>query len=318
MSANLDLLIIPTAFALDLLAGDPRWLPHPVRWMGAAITRCEPFFRKRISSPQRAGRYFAVFLITFTWLFAAAAVWLVRTSSPPAGWFLEMVLVYYSLSARSLLEAGMAVRAALANEGLGAGRRMVAHIVGRDVSRLDKTGVSRAALESVAENMVDGVIAPLVFAALGGAPLALTYKMINTLDSMVGYRNERYLLFGRAAARIDDAANWLPARLAVGLTAVGAWLTGLKARRSWQIGWQDGRLHASPNAGLAEAAFAGALGVRLGGPNVYNGRIVEKPWIGASLRDVEPVDIVRAGVLMLTTSTLAMLMLWGIHALIHI
>ncbi len=318
MSANLDLLILPAAFALDLLAGDPRWLPHPVRWMGAAISRWEPCFRRRIASPQRAGRYFAVFLIALTWLFAAAAVWLVRTFSPPAGWLLEMVLVYYSLSTRSLFEAGLAVRAALATEGLVAGRRMVAHIVGRDVSRLDETGVSRAGLESVAENMVDGVIAPLFFAALGGAPLALTYKMINTLDSMVGYRNERYLLFGRAAARIDDAANWLPARLAVGLTAVGAWLTGSDARQAWQTGWQDGRLHASPNAGFAEAAFAGALGVRLGGPNVYHGRIVEKPWIGASLRDVEPADIVRAGVLMLTTSTLAMLMLWGIRALIRI
>ncbi len=316
--ANLDLIILPAAFALDLLAGDPRGLPHPVRWMGAAIAHCEPIFRRHFTSPQQAGIYFAVFLIGATWVLAAAAVWLARGWHPLAGWLLEVVLVYYSLSARSLLQAGMDVIEALACGGVSAGRRAVAHIVGRDVHRLDENGVSRAALESVAENMVDGVIAPLFFAALGGAPLALAYKMVNTLDSMVGYKNERYLLFGRAAARIDDGANWLPARLAVAFTAVGAWLTGFGARRAWRTGWQEGRLHASPNAGFAEAAFAGALGVRLGGPNVYHGVVIKKPWIGASLNDVKPDDIARAGVLMLTTSTVAMLMLWSVLFLIRI
>ncbi len=312
LEVNLDLIILPAAFALDLLAGDPRRLPHPVRWMGAAIAYGEPIFRRLFRSPQRAGSCFAVFLIGATWLLAATAVGLTRRWHPLAGWFLEVSLVYYSLSAKSLLQAGMDVVEALASGGASAGRRAVAHIVGRDVRRLDDTGVSRAALESVAENMVDGVIAPLFFAALGGAPMALAYKMINTLDSMVGYKNERYHLFGRAAARIDDAANWLPARLAVGLTAVGAWLTGFDARRAWRTGWQEGRLHASPNAGFAEAAFAGALGVRLGGPNVYHGQVVEKPWIGAGLDNVRPVDIARAGVLMLTTATLAMLLLWSV------
>ncbi len=230
-----------------------------------------------------------------------------------AGWLLEVILIYYCLSVRSLLQAGWEVIEALAEGGVNAGRRAVAHIVGRDVSRLDETGISRAALESVAENMVDGVISPLFFAAIGGAPLALAYKMTNTLDSMVGYKNERYRLFGRAAARIDDAANWLPARMAVGLTALGAWLTGFNARRAWQTGWREGRLHASPNAGFAEASFAGALGVRLGGPNIYHGRLVDKPWIGAALKEVKPVDIARAGVLMLTTSMLAMLLLGGIR-----
>ncbi len=317
MPANLDPIIVPAAFTLDLLAGDPRWLPHPVRWMGAAITYCEPHFRRRFLSPQRAGRYFAVFLISATWLLATAACWVVREWHLLAGWVLEVGLVYYSLSARSLLQAGMDVVEALASGGVIAGRRAVAHIVGRDVSRLNETGVSRAALESVAENMVDGVIAPLFFAALGGGPMALTYKMVNTLDSMVGYKNERYLLFGRAAARIDDGANWLPARLAVGLTAGGAWLTGFNARLAWWTGWQEGRLHTSPNAGFAEASFAGALGVRLGGPNVYHGRIVDKPWIGHALDDVKPADIVRSGVLMLTTSTLAMLLFWSVHFLIR-
>ena len=318
MSATLDLLILPTAFVLDLLIGDPVWLPHPIRWMGAAIARCEPFFRSRFAAPAQAGIRFAVFLISATLLMAAVAVWLVRMWHPLVGWLLEVVLIYYCLSARSLMQAAWDVIEAIATGGVPAGRRMVANIVGRDVSRLSETGVSRAALESVAENMVDGVIAPLFFAALGGAPLALAYKMINTLDSMVGYKNERYRLFGRAAARIDDAANWLPARLAVPLTALGAWLTGFDARRAWRTGWREGRFHTSPNAGYAEAAFAGALGVRLGGPNRYHGRQEDKPWIGASLEDVKPADIARAGVLMLTASILAMLLFWSLRLLVRV
>ncbi|MDJ0882888.1 MAG: adenosylcobinamide-phosphate synthase CbiB [Desulfobacterales bacterium] len=317
MLANLDLLTLPTAFVLDLLIGDPLWMPHPVRWMGKAIERCEPLFRSRFGPPEKAGLRFAVYLISATLLIAAGAVWLARMWHPVAAWILEVVLIYYCLSARSLLQAGWEVIDALENDGVAAGRRMVAHIVGRDVSRLSATGVSRAALESVAENMVDGVLAPLFFAFLGGAPLALAYKMVNTLDSMVGYQDERYRLFGRAAARIDDAANWLPARLAVPLTALGAWLTGFDARRAWITGWQEGHRHASPNAGYAEAAFAGALGVRLGGPNVYHGRRVDKPWIGEGLNDVKPVDIARSGALMLTTSILAMLTLWGLGVLIQ-
>lgn len=317
MPANLELLIIPAAFALDLVVGDPRWLPHPIRWMGTVIVHCEPFFRNRFPSPERAGVRFAVFLIAATLVMATVTVWLARMWHDWLGWLLEVVLIYYCLSTRSLIQAGWDVIEALASGGVNDGRRAVAHIVGRDVSRLDKTGVSRAALESVAENMVDGVISPLLFAALGGAPLALAYKMTNTLDSMVGYKNERYRLFGRAAARIDDAANWLPARLAVGLTTIGAWLTGFDARRAWRTGWRDGRLHASPNAGFAEAAFAGALGVRLGGPNIYHGQLVNKPWIGASLNHVKPVDIARAGVLMLTTSILGMFLLWSAQLFIQ-
>ena len=317
MTVSLDLLLLPTAFAMDLLFGDPRWLPHPIRWMGAAIEHFEPIFRSRFTPPESAGTFFAIFLISATLVMATATIWLARWSHALVGWLLEVILIYYCLSVRSLLQAGWDVIQALANGGVIAGRRMVAHIVGRDVSRLDETGVSRAALESVAENMVDGVIAPLFWAALGGAPWALAYKMINTLDSMVGYKNERYLMFGRAAAQIDDAANWLPARLAMPLTALGAWLTGFHARRAWRTGRQEGRLHASPNAGLAEAAFAGALGVRLGGPNVYDGQVVDKPWIGAALNDVKPADIARAGVLMLTTAILAMLLFWGLGGLMH-
>ena len=279
--------------------------------MGAAIERCEPFFRRRFQRLEHAGFWFAFFLISATWLSGFVVVYLARQIHPWCGWILEVILIYYCLAVRSLLQAGGDVRDALVESGLPAGRRMVSRIVGREVHQLTATGVSRAAVESVAENMVDGVLAPLFFAAIGGAPLALAYKMINTLDSMVGYRNARYQLFGRAAARIDDGANWIPARLAVPLTALGSVFLGFDGLRAWQTGRREGRFHASPNAGFAEAAFAGALRVRLGGPNVYHGRRVDKPWIGAAFAGATPADISRAGVLMLTTSMLALLLAWG-------
>ena len=311
MPATPHLLIIPAAFVLDLLVGDPLRLPHPIRWMGAAIERCEPFFRRRFQRLAHAGFWFAVFLISATWLSGFVVVYLARQWHPWCGWILEVILIFYCLSVRSLLQAGGDVRDALVKSGLPAGRRMVSRIVGREVHQLTATGVSRAAVESVAENMVDGVLAPLFFAAIGGAPLALTYKMINTLDSMVGYRNARYQHFGRAAARIDDGANWIPARLAVPLTALGSVFLGFDGLCAWQTGRREGRFHASPNAGFAEAAFAGALRVRLGGPNVYHGRRVDKPWIGAAFAEATPADISRAGVLMLTTSMLALLLAWA-------
>jgi adenosylcobinamide-phosphate synthase len=177
-------------------------------------------------------------------------------------------------------------------------------IVGREVDRLDETGVTRAAVETVAENLVDGVIAPLFFAVLGGAPLAMAYKMVNTLDSMVGYKNERYLLFGRFAARLDDVANYLPARLSVPFIAIAAHLLNGRGRAALKIARRDGRAHASPNAGYPEAAFAGALGLWMGGPNTYHGRVVEKPVIGKELAGARRIHIRQACRLMLSTSLL--------------
>lgn len=177
-------------------------------------------------------------------------------------------------------------------------------IVGREVDRLDERGVTRAAVETVAENLVDGVVSPLFFAVLGGAPLAMAYKMVNTLDSMVGYKNDRYLMFGRFAARMDDVANFIPARLAVPLIALAAQLLNRRGRVSMETAWKDGRAHASPNAGYPEAAFAGALGLWMGGPNHYHGRLVKKPVIGIGFADARPAHIRQASRLMLTTAIL--------------
>jgi adenosylcobinamide-phosphate synthase len=185
-------------------------------------------------------------------------------------------------------------------------------IVGRETDQLDKEGVSRAAVETVAENLVDGIVAPLFYAALGGGPLALAYKMVNTLDSMIGYQNDRYREFGWAAARLDDGANWLPARLTVPLVALAAAFLNGRWREVLTLARRDGRKHTSPNAGLSEAAFAGALAVRLGGSNRYHGVMVAKPWIGADFGPVKTDDIQRACDLMLLTAVCALVALWGL------
>ncbi len=290
--------VIPAAFALDLLLGDPPGLPHPVRWMGRAIQWAEPRFRHLAFPTVVCGGLFTVALVGATWLLAEALLRLALAVHPALALGLQVVMIYYCLSARCLAQAASGVLDRLQREGLTAAREGLAMIVGRDVATLDADGVRRALVETVAENFVDGVASPLFYAALGGAPLALAYKMVNTLDSMVGYKNERYEQFGKFSARLDDVANILPARLAVPVIALAARLLGGPARRSLRTALREGRRHTSPNAGFPEAAFAGALGVRLNGPNVYGGRLVEKPWLGRDFPDPGPEQVRRAVQLM--------------------
>ncbi|MGI6656042.1 MAG: adenosylcobinamide-phosphate synthase CbiB [Desulfobulbus sp.] len=306
---------LPLAFLLDALLGDPRWLLHPVRWMGRAIERLEPVFRRSIPRARQAGLLFALVLIAGCWLSAVLVIAAASSLHPLLGAAVEVVLFFYCLSARSLREAAMEIHALLHRGEVDAARSKVAMIVGRDVSRYEGDDIARATVETVAENLVDGVLSPLFYAVLGGAPLALAYKMVNTLDSMVGYKNERYIDFGRAAARIDDAANFLPARLSVGLIALAAlWVPGASARQALAVARREGAHHASPNAGYPEAAFAGALGVRLNGPNIYHGVLVEKPWIGAGLAAVDAASLSRACTLMTRTSLLGVLVAWLVQA----
>ncbi len=297
-------LALTLAVALDMLLGDPSWLPHPVRWMGKAIERLEPRFRSLSVSRLVAGALMATLLVTSVWIIGRLLVTLAAAFHPAAGILVQAVMLYTCISARSLADAALAVKNALGQSGLAAGRRAVSMIVGREVERLDETGVTRAAVETVAENLVDGVVSPLFFAVLGGAPLALAYKMVNTLDSMIGYKNDRYLMFGRFAARMDDVANYIPARISVSFIALAAQLLNGRGWVALEIARRDARAHASPNAGYPEAAFAGALGVWMGGPNHYHGRLVEKPVIGRGLGDTRPVHIRQACQLMLTTSLL--------------
>lgn len=300
--------ILPAAFLLDFLLGDPLWLPHPVRWMGKAIEKFQPIFRQKYENKKTAGFLFALTLIVATWFIGSLLLTAARVFDPFLGKTIEIMMIYYTISAFSLKTAAMAVYNALITEGLEAARKKLSHIVGRDTERLDKDAVVRAGVETVAENLVDGVIAPLFWAAVGGAPLAMAYKMINTLDSMVGYKNEEFMDFGMVSARTDDVANFVPARLSVPIIAVSAFFLKISWKRALDTGFKEGRNHTSPNAGYPEAAFAGALGVRLGGPNFYENVRVEKPWIGASFGPVEQEDLKKACRLMLVSSAFGVFM----------
>jgi len=297
-------LALTLAVVLDLLLGDPLWLPHPVRWMGKAIDVLEPRFRRLNLSPLYSGALMAAGLLLVVWIGGLLLVALAARLHPAAAVVVQTLMLYTCISARDLRDEALAVAGALSEKGLTAGRRAVSMIVGRETDRLDETGVTRAAVETVAENLVDGFVSPLFFFVLGGAPLAMAYKMINTLDSMIGYKNDRYLLFGRFAARLDDAANYLPARISILFIALAAQLIDRTGRAALSTAWRDGRAHASPNAGCPEAAFAGALGLWMGGPNFYHGRLVDKPVIGKGLGDARPAHIHQACRLMLATALL--------------
>ena len=308
MSAALALLL---AVVLDALVGDPRWLPHPIRWMGLAIETGERWFRRLPLPRVVSGGLMAMGLIVSSGASAWLTIALGRWVHPYLGVALEALILFYCLSASSLATAAQAVWRVLVQGNLDGARTKLAMIVGRETAELEADGVARATVETVAENLVDGIIAPLLWAAVGGAPLALAYKCVNTLDSMVGYKNERYLAFGKVAARIDDWANWLPARLSVPLISLAAAVLARRGKMAWQSARQDGRRHSSPNAGWPEAAYSGALGVWLGGPNRYHGRLVEKPTIGKGQRAVTPSDILRACDLMWFSAALAALLAVG-------
>jgi len=287
-------------FALDLLLGDPAWLTpvHPVVRMGRAITALEKLLRALFPKTDRgeeaAGALMALLMSAGTFILCKLIVKLLNGLYPPLSFALEVIWCWQALAVRDLKVEAMRVQKALETEGLEAARKAVSRIVGRDTEALDEKGVARAAVETVAENFSDGVIAPLAYMLLGGAPLALVYKAINTMDSMVGYKNARYLHFGRVPAKLDDAANYLPSRLAALLLIAAARLTGEDAASAWRIWRRDRRKHASPNSAQCEAAMAGALGLRLCGPASYFGVKHDKPWIGDRRREIVPGDISRA------------------------
>ena len=308
-------------FALDFLLGDPPRCPHVVKGMGWLIGRSESMLRK-IFPPTPAGEFaggvlLACLLPVVSCGMAWIVLWLAATVHPLLRLLVESLLIWQCLAMRSLAQAGSAVLKALEQGGLPMARRMVGRIVGRDTATLDERGVIRAAVETVAENTCDGVIAPLFYLALGGAPLGLLYKAINTMDSMIGYRNEQYLYFGRAAARLDDAANILPARLAALLMVLSGTLTaGASGRGAWRIYWRDRYKHKSPNAAHTEAAMAGALGIELGGDAYYGGRLMAKPNIGEAQRPPEIADIGRAIRILYCTAGFGMLLCLIIQFLI--
>ncbi|MCF8070283.1 MAG: adenosylcobinamide-phosphate synthase CbiB [Desulfobacterales bacterium] len=296
--------ILLAAFALDFILGDPRWMPHPIRWMGNAIDAMEPLFRSLIPDITVAGGIFAVTLIGGTWIITYTVIALAYKVHPALSVIIEIILIYYCISAKSLEKAAMDVSNALKAKNLEEAKQKVSMIVGRETGNLSEDGVARAATETVAENLVDGFISPIFFAAIGGSPMAMAYKMINTLDSMVGYKNETYFQFGKVAAKIDDIANFIPARLSVSVIAFAAQILYGKGKRAFKTAFVEGSNHASPNAGYSEAAFAGALAIRLGGPNCYHGSLVEKPYIGTRFGRIKIDHIKKACDLMLLSSVI--------------
>ena len=311
---------IAIALLLDLVFGDPRWLPHPVRIIGRLIVALEGPARRAIPDARLAGSLTALAVILTATLATGAIIWVAGWVHPRLGDAVSILLLYTTLAARDLADHSKGVYRALARFDLAEARRLVSWLVGRDTERLTEPEVVRAAVESVAENTVDGIIAPLFFAALGGPIAAMTYKAASTLDSMIGYRNERYIDFGRTAAEIDDGANWLPARLAVPIITAAAALTGQQASAAWRIARRDGRKHMSPNAGIAEAAFAGALGIRLGGVMQRRGRPVNLPEIGDPVVTLARGQILAANRMMYAATGIAVAVFlaarWGIAALL--
>ena len=297
-------------FVLDTLFGDPPWLPHPVVLMGKAISALEKRLRARLpQTPQGellGGAVVAFALPVGTFLLTSLVCLGAAKLSPWLGLAVQMFWCGQALAAKGLAQESTNVYRALIKPDLPAARKAVSRIVGRDTQNLTLEGVTKAAVETVAENASDGVIAPLLYMLLGGAPLALTYKAINTMDSMLGYKNEKYLYFGRAAAKLDDAANYLPSRLAGLLWCAAAALTGNSPKGAWRIWRRDRRCHASPNSAQTESACAGALGVQLAGPAYYFGEYYAKPTIGDPLRPIEPEDIRRANRMMYAESVLAL------------
>lgn len=298
--------LISIAFLLDLILGDPGRFPHPVRAMGWFATRMENQTRK-IFSAFAAGLISTLAVVGsafgITWLLLEGAEWI----HPLAGFPVEAFLIYTTLSARSLYDESRPVFQSLKSGDLPAARNWLSRIVGRDTANLNKSEISRATVETISESYVDGVLAPLFFAFLGGAPLAMAYKAVNTLDSMFGYRNERYRKFGTFPARLDDVANWVPARLSTLLLPVATLISGHNGWRALTTALRDGRNHLSPNSGFPEAAMAGALGIQLGGLSCYQGLPVSKPTLGHSTRSIEPSDIQRSQIIMLTASILAVI-----------
>ena len=304
-------------FLLDCLLGDPGKMPHPVIWMGKAIFHLEKWLRRRLpQTPEgelTGGIILAITLLVSTLLISGGLCGLLWWIHPLLGLALQILWCWQALAMRCLAKESSNVYRCLKTEGLEAGRNAVSRIVGRDTAQLSEQGVIKATVETVAENFSDGVLAPLLYMLIGGAPLALTYKAINTMDSMVGYKNDKYLYFGRAAAKLDDVANYIPSRIAALLWIVVSPLAGGNISNAWKIWRRDRRNHSSPNSAQTESACAGSLGIQLAGPACYFGKRLEKPYIGDAVREIELEDILRSNRIMIVASVVGVVVGLAIH-----
>lgn len=317
-------------FVLDLLIGDPHFIPHPVRLIGSLISFCD----KRLNcdagyniSEKKLNltKYKRGMLLAFTVIFATFAMSVIiivaaYSINLYAGVIAEAVMTWQILATKCLRVESMRVYDALRTDGIDAGRRAVSMIVGRDTSVLDAAGVTRAAVETIAENTSDGVIAPMLYTAIGGPVLGFVYKAVNTMDSMLGYKNDKYMYFGRFAAKLDDVVNFIPARISAYLMIAAAFIGGRQfdGKNAYRIFKRDRFNHASPNSAQTESVCAGALRVQLAGDAVYFGKLVKKKYIGDGLREIEYEDIKRANRLMYITAFLCELLSVAVMSLVLI
>ncbi len=319
------ILAFGAGFLLDQLFGDPYSLPHPIRGIGWLIAKTEKMLQngnpqenspEREAAERRQGKLLVVIVLLLTGVLATLILFGAYAIHANLGIVIEAVMTYQILAARCLQVESSKVWKQLTVGNLEEARKAVSMIVGRDTEHLTEEGVAKAAIETVAENTSDGVIAPMLYTALGGPVLGFLYKAVNTMDSMVGYKNEKYLHFGRAAAKLDDVVNYLPARISALLMIGAAFVSGksYSGRQAWRIWRRDNRKHASPNSAQTESVCAGALGIRLAGDASYFGKVVKKPYIGDATRAVEPEDIRRTNRLMNRTAWICEILCLGILA----
>lgn len=325
MNGRMTILACIIGFLLDCIFVDPVWMYHPIRVIGNLISVLEKGLRKllcsRIPASEQekknrrevlAGGILWILTVSLSFLVPAVILFAAGKVHPAVRFLLETFWCYQIFAARCLVGESRKVYQKLKEDDLPGARRAVSMIVGRDTENLTAEGVTKAAVETVAENTSDGVTAPLLFLLIGGAPLGFLYKAVNTMDSMLGYKNEKYLYFGRIPAKMDDVFNYIPARLTAWFMVAAAFLTGMDGKNAWKIYLRDKRKHASPNSAQSEAVCAGALDVQLAGDAVYFGKVYKKDYIGDAIRKIEPEDILRAGKLMYMTTILMMVVFGGL------
>ena len=305
----MNLLSIYTGYALDLIIGDPYSFPHPVRYIGKLISIVEKQIRKITSSDKglKIAGFFLWFIVVGATFGITTLVLQLFKFNKLAYFIVNTILIYTTLATKCLKDESVKIYKVLKTGDLEKSRIQLSYIVGRDTKNLNEKEIVRATVETVAENTVDGIIAPLFYGFIGGAPLAMSYKAVNTLDSTVGYKNDKYYYLGFASAKIDDIANYIPARLGVILLSLGSLFAGFNFRNALKIGIRDRKNHKSPNCAFSEGAVAGALGIQLGGTNVYFGKEVYKPTIGDKTREIEIEDIVRTNKIMYSSSIISII-----------
>lgn len=305
----MNLLSIYTGYALDLIIGDPYSFPHPVRYIGKLISIVEKKIRKITSSDKglKIAGFFLWFIVVGATFGITTLVLQLFKFNKVAYFIVNTILIYTTLATKCLKDESVKIYKVLKTGDLEKSRIQLSYIVGRDTTNLNEKEIVRATVETVAENTVDGIIAPLFYGFIGGAPLAMAYKAVNTLDSTVGYKNDKYYYLGFASAKIDDIANYIPARLGVVLLSLGSLFAGFNFRNALKIGIRDRKNHKSPNCAFSEGAVAGALGIQLGGTNVYFGKEVYKPTIGDKTREIEIEDIVRTNKIMYSSSIISII-----------